>query len=115
MSVPGLDRQPVPRLAGGRREARVDDDELGAPARSRRAKSCTCVLCMFSPRWEPMSVMQRAFAMSMASGEPTRGAEGELEADLARPAALRVGRRGDVGRAVGLDEVREPASRRSRA
>ena len=54
-----------------------------------------------------MSVMTRAFAMSSASGEPTPRAERELEPDLARPAALSVGRRRDVPRPVGEKEVLE--------
>ena len=42
-----------------------------APAPMASANSCTCVLCMFSPRCEPISTRQRAFRMSVRSGEPT--------------------------------------------
>ena len=54
--------------------------------------------------------MQRAFSMSIGLGRADALAEGQLEADLARPAALGVGGRGDVGRAVGLDQVLEPGA-----
>ena len=42
-----------------------------APAAIASANSCTCVLCMFSPRCEPISTRQRAFLMSVRSGDPT--------------------------------------------
>ena len=43
---------------------------IAASAATASANSCTCVLCMFSPRCEPISTRQRAFAMSVRSGEP---------------------------------------------
>ncbi len=42
-----------------------------APLPSASANSCTCVLCMFSPRWLPIRTRQRALRMSVRSGEPT--------------------------------------------
>ena len=62
---------------------------------------------MFSPRWEPISTRQRLFRMSVRSGRPDFLAEGQVEPDVARAAALREGRRGDVRRAVGLQRVLE--------
>ena len=106
MSVPGLIGSQYFALPAAV-EKRGSTAMTVAPFAIAAAKSCTCVLCMFSPRCEPMSVMTRAFATSSVSGEPTRRAERELEADLARPAALSVGRRRDVPRAVGEEEVLE--------
>jgi len=40
------------------------------PAAIAVANSCTWLLCMFSPRWLPISTRQRALAMSVRSGEP---------------------------------------------
>ena len=34
------------------------------------ANSCTCMLCMFSPRWEPISTRHLVLAMSVISGDP---------------------------------------------
>ena len=41
-----------------------------APRPIASANSCTWVLCMFSPRCEPRRTRQRAFSMSVRSGEP---------------------------------------------
>ena len=79
-----------------------------APLRMASANSCTWVLCMFSPRWLPMRTRHRAFSMSVRSGEPTPAAEGEVEAHVPGAAALGVGGRGDVGGAVGVEEVLHP-------
>ncbi len=55
-----------------------------------------------------MSVRQRVFSMSMASGEPTTLAESQPESDLTGAAALGVGGSRHVGRAVVRHEVLEP-------
>ena len=71
------------------------------------ANSCTCVLCMFSPRCEPISTRQRLLRMSVRSGDPTSSPKVSVEPDVARAAALGERRRGDVRRAVGLERVLE--------
>ncbi len=44
---------------------------IDAPFPTASANSCTCELCMFSPRWLPMSTRHWAFLMSVRSGDPT--------------------------------------------
>ncbi len=70
MSVPGLIGSQYFALPAAV-EKRGSTAMTVAPFAIAAAKSCTCVLCMFSPRCEPMSVMTRAFATSSVSGEPT--------------------------------------------
>ena len=69
MSVPGLMGSQYFALPAAT-EKRGSTTTSPAPLPIASASSCTWVLCMFSPRCEPMSVMTRALAMSMGSGEP---------------------------------------------
>jgi hypothetical protein len=62
---------------------------------------------MFSPRCEPTSTRQRAPGDVGALGRRDLLAESELEADVARAAALGVGRRDEIRRAVRLEGVLE--------
>lgn len=70
MSVPGFTGSQYFALPAAT-ENRGSTTTSPAPRPMASASSCTCVLCMFSPRCDPMSVMQRAFSMSMGSGEPS--------------------------------------------
>ena len=44
---------------------------IGTRRSTALANSCTCELCMFSPRCEPISTRQSVPWMSVGSGEPT--------------------------------------------
>src|SRR5664280_2126752 len=103
---PGLDREPVPRLARGGREARVDGDDRRA-ARDRRREvlhlRVVHVLAEVRPEERDDARVRDVEHLRRADGCPVC----ELETDLARPAALPVGRRRDVRRAVGKQEVLE--------
>ena len=69
MSVPGLMGSQYLALPATV-EKRGSTTTSSAPRSRAWARSCTWVLCMFSPRWLPMRVMQRALRASTASGEP---------------------------------------------
>src|SRR5664280_2629088 len=103
---PGLDREPVPRLARGGREARVDGDDRRA-ARDRRREvlhlRVVHILAEVRPEERDDARVRDVEHLRRADGCPVC----ELETDLARPAALPVGRRRDVRRAVGKQEVLE--------
>ncbi len=71
--------------------------------------SCTCRLCMFSPRCEPISTRQSVFSMSVGSGEPRPLPKVSDEADVARAAALRERGAGHVDAAVALQHVLDEA------
>ena len=70
MSVPGLIGSQYRALPAAV-EKRGSTTTTCAPRESASAKSCTCVLCMFSPRCEPMRVITREFERSRFSGDPT--------------------------------------------
>ena len=103
---PGLDRQPVARLARGGREARIDDDD-GRPLgdRAREVLHLRVVHVLAEVRADQREAAAVADVEDL--GRADRRSERELEADLARAAALRVRRSGDVGRAVREEEVLE--------
>jgi hypothetical protein len=103
---PGLDREPVARLAGGGRKARVDgDDRRAVRDRGRELLYLGVVHVLAEVRADEGddARVREVEGLRRSDGRPVR----ELEADLARAAALAVGRRRDVRRAIGEEEVFE--------
>ena len=102
----GLDRQVVLRLAGRDREARVDDDE--ARARVHRLGELLHLRVVHVLAEVRADEHEAARVPDVgALGRADLLAERQVEADVARAAALREGRRRDVRRAVGLERVLE--------
>ena len=69
MSVPGLIGSQYFALLAAT-EKRGSTTMIGMRRSTACANSCTCELCMFSPRCEPIRTRQSVFAMSVGSGEP---------------------------------------------
>ena len=94
------------RLAGGDREARVDDDHRGA-----RADGVGELLHLAVVHVLAQVGADEDQAAGLGDVGPLRGrdlvAERQLEADIARPAALGVGGRDEVRRAERLEGVLE--------
>ena len=101
-----LDRQVVLRLAGGDREARIRDDDARAVADGFGELLHLRVVHVLA-KMRP----DEHQAAAVADVGPLRRAhllaEGEVEPDVARAAALRERRRRDVRRPVGLQGVLE--------
>ena len=70
MSVPGFTGSQYLALLAAT-EKRGSTTITGTLRSTACANSCTCELCMFSPRCEPISTRQSVFLMSVGSGEPT--------------------------------------------
>ena len=100
----GLDRQPVLGLAGGDGEARVDHDHRHAPLdRLGKLLHLRVVHVLAQVRADQH---QAVGALDVGRlGRADAAAEGQLEADVARAAALRIRRPGVVDDAVALQHV----------
>ena len=104
----GPDRQPVLGLARGDREARVDDDDRDAPLhRLRELLHLRVVHVLAQVRADEHEAVGVGDVGRL--GRAQAGAERQREPDVARTAALRVRRAGEVDRAPALQDVLEEA------
>ncbi len=104
----GPDRQPVLRLARGDGEARVDNDDGDAPLdRAGEFLHLRVVHVLAQVRSDQDQTIGVLDVGRL--GRAQAGAEGQHESDIARAAALRVRRTGEIDRTPALQHVLEEA------